>query len=229
MTSMPAWAACGGRARWSSSTGTAASSPPSTPVCPVSRLIAGLVDILKINASEFRLLYAARVGATSDDGHDLLVRATQARELAQACGLTALALTDGGRPAVLVARVGGAWAAWAITVPRVTVATAIGAGDTTAAGMLIGLLAGLPTLDAFRSVQSCRPSCQARARCGVGIMHHAHARRLRPRASVGPTAHGGGHTLGPAVTATAPALTVLRSGAADDAAWLRDACVPLKP
>jgi fructose-1-phosphate kinase PfkB-like protein len=104
---------------------------------------AGVVDVLKINVDEFVTLE----GEASAEGLPARMRAFAHRH-----SLTALALTDGPRPAWLLARQGASsgWEMWRFEMPAIAVANAIGAGDTTAAGFLMGLLAGLAPVDAFR-------------------------------------------------------------------------------
>lgn len=119
--------------------------PPCTLVRALSWLTAG-VDVLKVNKAEFAALCAELVPAEHAFPACAVAFATM-------FGLQALALTDGARPAFLLARVApAAWQAWDVAIPPLSVVNAIGAGDTTAAVLFAGLLAGLPPLQAFKCV-----------------------------------------------------------------------------
>eukprot|EP00047_Mylnosiga_fluctuans_P010501 m.16570 g.16570 ORF g.16570 m.16570 type:complete len:346 (-) comp3154_c0_seq1:2733-3770(-) len=116
-------------------------------------LATGCVDIFKVNVTEFRAF------SQESCPDEALPQAMVA--LARKHAIPIIALTDGGRPARIAAREGtccqdgavavdGGWVAWEISLPRIDITNAIGAGDTTSAGLLLGLLAGLAPVDAFR-------------------------------------------------------------------------------
>lgn len=160
---------------------------------------AGLIDVLKINMTEFEALCRAHLGAESSQ----LALVERAVAFAGKCRITTLALTDGPRPAFLLTRNGATdgWAAWQLAVPALEVVSAIGAGDTVAAGLVLGLLGGLEPVAAFRYVpllllcatsthstflHACMPIAtatdgQAGPRCRSRVVSERHARRLPRR------------------------------------------------
>eukprot|EP00048_Salpingoeca_helianthica_P018644 m.242684 g.242684 ORF g.242684 m.242684 type:complete len:331 (-) comp26042_c0_seq1:22-1014(-) len=105
----------------------------------------GCIDVLKINKTEFAAL--AQQQGTSSPAET----ARQVITFATRFSITTVALTDGGRPALLVShsKATQSWEAWSLTVPAITVVNAIGAGDTTAAGFLTMILRD-PVHEAFR-------------------------------------------------------------------------------
>lgn len=108
----------------------------------------GWVAILKINYAELSsLLTAAAPGAVNLpatlSGWATTQSASALSALLERWRIRVLAVTDGGRPAFLVASVGDSYvAAWTFVLPTdIAVVNAIGCGDAVAAGMLAVLAA----------------------------------------------------------------------------------------
>jgi fructokinase len=99
----------------------------------LDRLVAQ-ADVVKVSAEDLEWLQPGLTGAAALDA--------EARSWAER-GPALVLLTDGGEP-LRIARPGRPVLHW--TIPRVTVADTVGAGDSLAAGLLVGLLeAGVRT------------------------------------------------------------------------------------
>eukprot|EP00045_Choanoeca_perplexa_P010252 m.103117 g.103117 ORF g.103117 m.103117 type:complete len:351 (-) comp15211_c0_seq2:695-1747(-) len=119
-----------------------------------SLLLAGLVDLLKINFKELKKVMAWQ---NCEDIPELLVhlQPKHVDTLFEKFGLQGLAVTEGPRPAVLVSRcentsAGGGLKRTVYTLPSMSVVNAIGCGDVVAAVTLSTHCSGMPLPIAFQ-------------------------------------------------------------------------------
>lgn len=115
----------------------------------------GAIAIWKINLSEFQGACAGLGLLFDRDRPSSQALRAAAGSMMRRFGLRCVALTDGSRPAHLFCREpdgmmgSGGVRCWRYTLPVVEPVNAIGCGDTVAAGLHLGWLAGLPPHEAF--------------------------------------------------------------------------------